>query len=221
MYHRTLSFLLAVIVTCLFAIPASATSFGNPLQKPLRILAFGDSLTAGYNLSRNEAFPAALQRALSEAGYKTEIYNAGISGDTTTSGLKRLDTTLQKFPKPDLVILALGANDMLRRIEPKVTDKNLRDIIDYFKTQDIPVFLIGMQAVVHPSPIFRFKFNRIYPRLAKHYDIALMPFFLEGVAMNPSMNIEDGIHPNTRGIALMVENTLPYLTPVLDGILQK
>lgn len=187
-------------------------------QKDLRILAFGDSLTEGYGIARHEAFPTALQQALNKNGYHVDIYNGGKSGDTTASGLKRIDSVLQRYPDPDLVILALGANDYLRRISTDVTQDNLISLLTLFEQRDIPVFLIGVKAYVHPSPLYRWRFNRIFPRLAKKHATGFMPDFLDGVAMNPAMNIEDGIHPNTRGVALMVDNTLPLIMPVLDNI---
>lgn len=199
-----------------YAVPRTA-SLTSP-QQNMRVLAFGDSLTAGYGLAPSEAYPYALQKALRDRGYKIEIYNAGKSGDTTASGLKRIHDVLQRYPDPDLVIFALGANDMLRRVQLDETEKNMTALMEIFKARNIPVFMVGIKAYVHPSPVFKFKFNRLFPRIAKEYAVGFMPDFLEGVAMNSAMNIEDGIHPNTRGVALMVENTLPYVTPVLDTI---
>lgn len=190
----------------------------TPPPKPVRILAFGDSLTAGYGIGQHAAFPAILQQKLQQQGYKTQIYNAGKSGDTTASGLKRLPQILARFPKPDLVILALGANDYLRRVSTEQTEENLQSILHVFEQQNIPVFLIGVKAYVHPNPLYRWRFNRIFPRLAKKHAVGFMPDFLEGIVQNPAMNIADGIHPNTRGVALMVDNILPHLTPVLDNV---
>ncbi len=225
MHLRSIAFVLMCLLGCFapdyvhaqYAVPRTMPAALQP-QKNIRILAFGDSLTAGYGLSPHEAYPAVLQKTLRNDGYKIEIYNAGKSGDTTASGLKRIHDTLQRYPDPDLVIFALGANDLLRRVQIQETEKNLTALMELFKSRNIPVFMVGIKAYVHPSPIFKFKFNRLFPRIADEYAAGFMPDFLEGVAMNAAMNIEDGIHPNTRGVALMVDNTIPYLTPVLDTL---
>lgn len=203
--------------------PFAATTSAHIKNKTqeVRIFAFGDSLMAGYGIGQHAAFPAILQQELRARGYHTLIHNAGKSGDTTASGLQRLPQELNRFPQPDLAILALGANDYLRRIPTDQTTENLAAMLQYFEQRKIPVFMIGVKAYVHPNPLYRWRFQRIFSKLAKKHAVGFMPDFLEGVVQNPAMNIEDGIHPNPRGVAVMVDNALPLLIPSLDRISTK
>ncbi len=180
-----------------------------------RIVALGDSLTAGYGLGRGEDFAAKLQEALTADGIDVKIDNAGVSGDTSAGGLARLDWATAGEPKPDLVLVALGANDMLRGLDPALTKDNLSKIITGLKDRDIDVLLVGMRSPANMGPLFRGKFDRIYKELAKEHGVPLYPFFLEGVALNAALNLEDGIHPNQDGIALMVKNILPAVKKAL------
>jgi acyl-CoA thioesterase-1 len=176
-----------------------------------RIVMIGDSLTAGYGLQAGEDFPSVMQRALQESGKHITIENAGVSGDTTAGGLSRLEWSIAGDKKPDLVIIALGANDMLRGLPVHDTKNNLEKMIETLRTENIPVFLIGMKASRQYPAEFQKKFNSLYTDLAKKYKIPLYPFFLEGVALNPSLNLQDGIHPNNDGIKVMVDNIKPSL----------
>lgn len=185
---------------------------------PFRIVAFGDSLTQGYGLPATQSYPTQLQTALREMGYDVVVINRGVSGDTTADGLARFPYLFVEKEQPGLVLLALGANDMFRRFELDQTETNLRQMLQILKDKNIPVILIGMKAVYHYSPLYKWRFNRIYPRLADEFDAPLIPFFLEGVAMDSSMNQVDGIHPNEYGVTKMVDHTLPVITETLDSL---
>lgn len=183
---------------------------------PVRILAFGDSLTAGYGLAQDDSFPAQLQRALRRQGYNVEIINAGVSGDTSTGGRARLDWALGD--NPHAVILALGANDGLRAIDPALTQDNLSRILAALRDRQLPVLLVGMLAPPNLGDIYADEFNAIYPDLAKQYDVDLYPFFLEGVALIPELNQADGIHPNEQGVAVIVERMLPFVIRLIEVV---
>lgn len=178
-----------------------------------RILVLGDSLTAGYGLPAEEAFPQQLQAALQAAGREVTVINAGVSGDTSAGGLARLDWLLGE--PPDVAIIELGANDALRGLPPESTHANLEQIILRLQQIDVRVLLAGMRAPRNLGSEYYNRFDALYPRLAEQHDIPLFPFFLDGVAGNPDLNLADGIHPNARGIALIVANILPYLHPLL------
>lgn len=173
---------------------------------PARIVMLGDSLTAGYGLANEEAYPARLEAALRAEGYEVEIVNAGVSGDTTAGGLERLDWSVPDGT--DGVILALGANDMLQGRDPAATRKNLEAIITRLRARDIPVMLMGMRAAPNLGRDYVQAFDAIYAELAARHDLVLVPFFLEGVAADPALNQADGIHPTAEGVEVMVANTL-------------
>jgi acyl-CoA thioesterase-1 len=176
-----------------------------------RIVALGDSLTAGYGLQSGESYTHQLEKSLLDKKYDVRIDNAGVSGDTSAGGLARLNWAIEGDPKPSLVIVALGANDMLRGIDPSITEENLRKILTHLKEQKIPAILFGMRAPFNmPSP-YRAQFDPIYKKLAKEFDTPLYPFFLDGVAFKADLNLGDGIHPNKAGIAVMVDKTLPVV----------
>ncbi|KLN60727.1 GDSL family lipase [Kiloniella spongiae] len=182
-------------------------------ETPVKLLAFGDSLTHGYGLEAGDTFPERLQAALREAGYHVTVINGGNSGDTSTSGRSRLDWAL--LDEAQVVIVELGANDGLRGLEPSQTRENLSQIIAGFKDSGAKVLLTGMQAPRNLGTEYVAEFDRIYPELAEKYNIAFYPFFLEGVALDPSLNQADGIHPNRQGVDLIVQSILPYLEPLL------
>lgn len=175
--------------------------------KALRLVVLGDSLSAGYGLPRSAAFPETLERALKARGYAVEIANAGVSGDTTTGGLERLDWSVPDGT--DGVILELGANDMLRGIDPAVPRQALDKIIARLKERRIPVMLAGIYASRNLGPDYTKAFDSIYPDLAAKYGLVLYPFFLDGVVGDPSLNLPDGIHPTARGIEIIVQRILP------------
>lgn len=185
------------------------------LARTPEVLAFGDSLTAGLGLSASEAFPARLAARLKDEGIDIRMVNAGVSGDTTTDGLARLDWALAD--KPDFVILALGANDAMRGIDPKIVRANLDKMIDKIQASGARLMLLGMLAPANWGAQYEHEFDRIYPELAKAHDVPLYPFFLDGVAMNPALNQPDGIHPNQRGVAIMVDHIAPLVAKMIGG----
>ena len=176
----------------------------------------GDSLTAGYGLAPEEAFPAQLQARLKTLGIDAEIVNAGVSGDTTAGGLARLDWALAD--KPDYVLVELGANDALRGLEPAAAKDHLDKIVAGIIAKDAKPVLLGMIALGYWGREYGTAFNAIYPELAAKYRVPLYPFFLEGVAQDPALNQEDGLHPNAKGVARIVGRIAPFLERVLkDG----
>jgi acyl-CoA thioesterase I len=174
---------------------------------PLRIIAFGDSLTAGHLLPADAAFPAVLEKALRQAGYDVRIVNAGVSGDTAEDGLARLDWALQDGA--DGVILELGANDMLRGLAPARTQKTLDTILARLAARHIKVLLAGMLASPSLGADYGRAFDAIYPALAAKYKVPLYPFFLQGVTGNKSLELADGLHPNPAGVRKIVAQILP------------
>jgi len=179
------------------------------------ILALGDSLTAGYGLSKEDSFATKLEIALAVKGYKVRVINAGVSGDTTAGGLARFDWLMAD--RPGLVIIELGANDALRGIDPNQTYKNLDAIVAKAKASGADVLLTGMLAPPNLGRDYGEQFNAIYPQLAEKHQVPLYPFFLDGVAADPSLNLQDGMHPNAEGVSVIVERILPYVRQVLDG----
>lgn len=188
-----LSFLVAL------AVPATA--------KTLSIVAFGDSLTAGYMLAADQAFPAVLERALRKDGFDIAVANAGVSGDTTAGGLDRLDWSVPDGT--DGVILELGANDMLRGQDPALARRNLEAMIAALQKRRVAVFLAGMVATPTLGAAYVDAFNAIYPDLAKAHDIPLYPFFLDGVVGQAKLQLEDGMHPNATGVETVVRGIVP------------
>lgn len=183
--------------------------------EPHNIVGFGDSLMAGYQLAPGEGLPERLEEALKARGHDVTVANAGVSGDTTSGGLSRLDWSVPE--ETDLVILELGANDMLRGVSPAETEKNLDAIITRLKERGIKVLLLGMYAAPNLGADYQKRFDAIYPRLAEKHDVPLVPFFLDGVTGNSSLLLEDGMHPNAEGVDIMVENVLPALEPLIEG----
>jgi acyl-CoA thioesterase-1 len=175
--------------------------------RPIKLVALGDSLTAGYNLPASAAFPVKLQKALQEKGIAVEISNAGVSGDTSSGGLARLDWSIAKDTEG--VIVELGANDALRGLDPQVTRTSLEEILKRLKARNIPVLLCGMYAPPNYGKDYTAKFNAIYPDLAKAYDVPLYPFFLDGVATVERLTQSDGLHPTAEGIDAVIQNILP------------
>ena len=203
----------AALLTLAWLVPSSALEAAE--SAPVRILAFGDSLVHGYGLAANETFPVQLERALLEAGYRVEVLNGGNSGDTTAAGVARLDWALAD--RPDLALVELGANDGLRGIDPGETYRNLDAILSRLKAEGIPVLLAGMLAPRNLGADYAQAFDAVYPRLAEAHGVALYPFFLDGVALQPELNQADGIHPNAAGVALVVERILPSVVRLIEG----
>lgn len=208
MKAKTMRLLLFFALMTMISAPAFAQT--------KRIVALGDSLTAGYGLQSGEDFATKLQESLIEQGLDVKIDNAGVSGDTSAGGLARIDWAIEGEQKPDLVLVALGANDMLRGIDPAVTKGNLSKILTKLKEKEIPAFLIGMRSPTNMGPFFRGKFDKVYKELADEYDVPLYPFFLDGVAMKADLNLEDGMHPNTKGVAVIVEKITPAVKKALQ-----
>ena len=185
----------------------------------VKIVGFGDSLMAGYLLPANAAFPQQLEKALNDKGVEVSIENAGVSGDTTTGGLSRIDWSVPDGT--DLVILELGANDALRGIEPDITEKNLDEMLARLKQRGISVILAGMMAPPNMGKDYAAKFNPIYPKLAQKYGVPLYPFFLDGVATKKDFLLEDGMHPNEKGVETMVSNFMPTIEKSLTEMQNK
>jgi acyl-CoA thioesterase-1 len=181
--------------------------------EPLTIVAFGDSLTAGYLLPPDKSFPAQLEKALKAKGHDVRVENAGVSGDTATDGLERLEWALPA--NADAVILQLGANDALRGVSPAVTEKALDGILAKVKARSLPVLIAGMEAPRNMGREYADAFRAMYPRLQAKYDALLYPFFLDGVAMNRVLNLADGIHPTAEGVALIVKNITPHVEALI------
>lgn len=187
--------------------------WGQAFAGTTTILALGDSLTAGYGLDAGKSFPDKLQEALKAKGHDVNIINAGVSGDTAAQGAARLDWALTSDVKA--VIIELGANDALRGLEPAQTEASLRLILDTLKKKNLPSLILGMKAPPNLGADYQAKFDGIYPKLAKEYGAALYPFYLDGVAANADLNQADGIHPNEKGLAIIVPKILPYAEALL------
>lgn len=178
------------------------------------IVAFGDSLTAGLGVSRKESYPSQLQERLTKAGYRYRVVNAGVSGDTTAGGLRRLDWVLKN--KPGIVILELGANDGLRGLDLKQTRANFVLIIEGLQKSGAHVVLAGMKLPPNYGEAYTRAFSEMYADLATRYRVVLIPFFLEGVALDPELNQEDGIHPTGKGYRIVVDRLWSVLEPLLE-----
>jgi acyl-CoA thioesterase-1 len=188
-------------------------------DKPLNIVALGDSLTAGYGLPSQDAFPAKLAQALAAKGIVVTISNAGVSGDTMTGGLARLDWSVP--PETDAVILELGANDALRGLDPAVTRRALDAILGALAKRNIPVLLCGMLAPRNLGADYARAFDPMYPELAKAYGTVFYPFFLEGVAADAKLNQHDGLHPSAAGVDVIVAKILPKVEELIARVRAK
>jgi acyl-CoA thioesterase-1 len=208
----------AALVFCAALLSALAPA-AQAADNIVKIVALGDSLTAGYGLPGEDAFPAQLERALKEKGHRVEIQNAGVSGDTASGGLSRLGWAVPDGT--DAVILELGANDMLRGVDPKVTREALEQIIRKLKSRNIDVLLCGMQAARNMGEDYRKRFDAIYPELAKEHDLVFYPFFLDGVATQTKMSLDDGLHPNAAGVAHIVSSIEPKVEELLARVRNK
>jgi acyl-CoA thioesterase-1 len=184
--------------------------------RPLRLVALGDSLTAGYGLPAAAAFPVVLERELRARGHDVTIVNAGVSGDTMSGGLDRLDWSLGD--DVDGVIIELGANDALRGVDPAVTERALDTMLARLKARGIPAMLSGMRAPPNNGPGYAARFDAIYPAAARKYGLILDPFFLEGVAGDRSLNQPDGIHPTAEGVRRIVARMLPTVEAFIASL---
>ncbi len=182
------------------------------------VVVFGDSLYAGYKLGPKQGFAPQLQAALKAHGQSVRVHNAGVSGDTTDAGKIRLNFVLDNLErKPDLVVLGLGGNDMLRGIKPDETKRNMIVMLDELKKRGIPVILTGILASPNMGPDYASAFNPIFPALAKEYGVPLYPFFLKGVVANKALMLDDDIHPNAKGVAVIVEGIEPMVAQALKA----
>ena len=205
--QRQHGFVVRAIVAIVFGWLGLLGQAAAQQDRPIRLVALGDSLTAGYGLPAEAAFPAVLERALKRRGHNVEVANAGVSGDTASGGLQRLDWSVPDGT--DGVILELGANDMLRGLDPKLTREALEAIIRRLKARGIPVLLAGMYATRNLGPDYVARFDAIYRDLARTYGLVLYPFFLEGVAGQKGLNLPDGLHPTAQGVEQIVRGILP------------
>ena len=195
---------------------AQAQETAKVQQYDRLVVAFGDSLYAGYRLAPNEGLAPQLQAALQADGIHARVHNAGVSGDTTAAGKTRLAFVLDNLDrKPDLVVLGLGGNDMLRGIKPAETKANMTAMLDELKRREIPVVLTGMLAAPNLGQDYGNAFNAIFPQLAKQYDAPLYPFFLEGVVTDSGLMLPDNIHPNAKGVSRVVEGLSPLVKAAL------
>lgn len=190
--------------------PREPAADAQPVMGPERhVLAFGDSLFAGYNVAQEDSYPSKLQAALRARGINAKVTNAGVSGDTSAAGRQRLAFTLDaQDPKPDLVILELGGNDLLRGLSPEQTRENFVAMLDELKERQIPVLLMGMRAPPNYGPEYQKAFDDLYPALARQYGAALIPFWLESIYQDQSLFQQDRIHPTEEGIAQLVGATV-------------
>ncbi|MEE8371159.1 MAG: arylesterase [Sphingomonadales bacterium] len=204
--------LLAIWVISVIAAPLQAGEAGRT------VVVFGDSLAAGFNLPPGASFPAQLEVWLRAEGNRVTVINAGVSGDTSAGGIARMDWVLSSLPggKADLVIVEFGGNDMLRGFEPSITRTNIAAMLELLNARQIPSLLAGMKAPPNMGREYEEEFNRLFPELAKEYGSHFYPFFLEGVAARPELNLSDGIHPNEKGIRLIVERMGPFVLEALE-----
>jgi acyl-CoA thioesterase-1 len=192
---------------------AATTSCMAETTKPIRIVAFGDSLSAGYGLRQSQSFPAQLQKELKARGHNVIVSNAGVSGDTTAAGLARLTWAIGD--DADAVILEFGANDALRGIDPKVTRENMQKILSKLSDRRIPVLLTGMRSPTNWGENYSEDFDAIFPDLAREHSLIFYPFFLDGVVLDAKLNQDDGMHPNSKGVAAIVHAILPSVEQLI------
>jgi len=221
--YGALALLLQVLVGCGQAAestksePASAKR-EVPAQYDKLVVAFGDSLYAGYRLAPGEGLAPQLQAALKANGINARVHSAGVSGDTTAAGKTRLAFVLDNLErKPDLVVLGLGGNDMLRGVKPAETRVNMVAMLDELKKRQIPAVLTGMLAAPNLGADYAGGFNPIFPELAKQYGAPIYPFFLEGVVTDQALMLPDGVHPNAKGVSRVVEGLWPLVEAALKA----
>ena len=219
MGFRILAVNCGMALALLLASVAACAQAANPTlanDKPVKIVAFGDSLTAGYLLAASEAFPAVLGRALSARGHKVEMINAGVSGDTTAGGRDRIAWAVP--PDADAVILELGANDALRGLNPTAARTNLETIITSLKAQKADVLLAGMLAPKSLGEPYAKVFDAIFPDLAAKHGLLLYPFFMEKIILRAELNLSDGLHPNAKGVEAIVADILPKVEELIARV---
>jgi acyl-CoA thioesterase-1 len=198
------------------AFAAALAAASHAAARTIRLVALGDSLTAGLGLPPGEAFPVRLQAALRAKGWDVEVLNAGVSGDTAADGLQRYDWAVPA--DADALIVELGANDMLRGLKPEATRAALSAIVDKAQGAHLPTLIAGMRAAPNLGAEYDRAFDAIYPALSKARHVALYPFFLDGVAGDPKLNQSDGLHPNAKGVEAIVEGILPSVEEILKEV---
>jgi acyl-CoA thioesterase-1 len=214
-YGRFAAAVNSLLVTILLCLAALFGLQGAHAQStPVKLAILGDSLAAGYGVKPEQSIPARLEAALKAQGRPVAVINHGVSGDTTAGGLDRVDWMLAD--KPDIVMVELGANDALRGLDPATAERNLDAIITKLKAAGVTVWLAGMLAPRNFGPEYTRQFDGLYKRLADKYNVPLYPFFLDGVAQDAALNQADGIHPNPKGVDIVVERLLPFVTRNLD-----
>ena len=194
--------------------PAQTAQTTQTTQKLPAVVFLGDSLTAGLGLNEDQAYPALLGKRLQQEGLPVRVINAGVSGDTTAGGLSRLSWLLKQHP--DVVVVALGANDGLRGLPVQQADSNLREIVRRTRAAGARVLLLGMQMPPNYGPEYTSRFSAMYPKIARDLNVPLLPFMLAGVGGNRDLNQADGIHPTARGQEIVAKNVLPYLEKMLS-----
>jgi acyl-CoA thioesterase-1 len=207
---------LLLVQAVAFAVVLAAAS--PVAARTIRLVVLGDSLTAGLGLPPGKAFPDRLQAALRARGWDVDVLNAGVSGDTAADGLARYDWAVPA--NADALIIELGANDMLRGLEPEATKKALSAILDKAHAARLPTLIAGMRAAPNLGAEYDRAFDAIYPALAKDHDVALYPFFLDGVAGDPKLNQADGMHPTAAGVDVIVERIAPSVEEILKQVKQ-
>ena len=202
---------------------AAAADPANPVagsasedDGPVRIVFLGDSLTAGFGLEQEQAFPARVAERLEAAGHEVSVINAGTSGDTTAGGADRIDWLLGQ--SPDIVVLALGGNDGLRGLDLEMTERNLRRIVERSLEAEAQVLMAGMMMPPNYGPDYTERFRALFPRVAGDLEVPLIPFLLEGVGGVPELNLPDGIHPTAEGHRKLADNVMPYLEPLVRDL---
>jgi acyl-CoA thioesterase I len=212
-YGRFAAAVNSLLITILLGLAATVGPV-HAQSTPVKLAILGDSLAAGYGVKPDQSIPARLEAALKAQGRSVAVINHGVSGDTTAGGLDRIDWMLAD--KPDIVMVELGANDALRGLDPATAERNLDAIIAKLKAAGVTVWLAGMLAPRNFGPEYTRQFDGLYQRLADKYTVPLYPFFLDGVAQDAALNQADGIHPNPKGVDIVVERLLPFVTRNLD-----
>jgi acyl-CoA thioesterase-1 len=211
------------IIACALAIAMllgfAAVSWAEEKNRPVKLVVVGDSLSAGFNLAPSESFPSRLGQALKKRGLAVEVMNAAVSGDTIAAALQRIEWALPE--DADAVILELGGNDALRGLDPAQSRMALDSIMKIIASRKLPILLAGMKAPRNLGPEYADKFDRIYPELAKSHNALLYPFFLDGVALDPGLNLADGIHPIAKGVDVIVERILPLVADLIARARQR
>jgi len=201
--------ILCVLTLVLGFAGADAAPRAKPAAKPVKLLVLGDSLIQGYGLAPGQDFPAQLERALKVRGMNVKVINGGVSGDTSAGGVARIAWSLTD--NPDAAIVEFGGNDALRGLAPTDTERNIGAILAALKARHIPVLLAGIKSPRNMGADYTKEFDAVFPALATKYEVLFYPFFLDGVAVNPALNQRDGIHPDEKGVAVIVQRMMPMV----------